>query len=152
MFYAIHFSCNLKAKLILIKFLSQSMLFRRKYYTDKPTLILFSEPDPRKNWKGVPGDRLGWMCTSPECRRASDWFMIACLRVFIGNKNRNPLVQLKETKNKWDLLAREVVGAQISSYWAHGWLETKWVRTNNYEFHTFRSVHFHLSLSPRPSF
>jgi len=27
-----------------------------------------------------------------------------------------------------------------------------WVRTNNYKFHTFRSVHFHLSLSPRPSF
>jgi len=43
----------------------------------------------------------------------------------------------------------------ISSYWAHGQLEVpeiKWVRTNNYKFHTFRLVHFDLSLSPRPSF
>jgi len=82
--------------------------------------------------------------------------MIACLCTFIGNTNRNPLVQFKETKNKWDLLAREVVvWAQISSYWAHGWLEVpeiKWVRTNNYKFHTFRSVRFDPGLSPRPSF
>jgi len=37
-------------------------------------------------------------------------------------------------ENKWDLLVREVVGAQISPYWAHGRLEVpemKWVRTNN---------------------
>ena len=60
---------------------------------------------------------------SPECRCASEWFMIACLRMFIGNTTRNPLVQIKETENKRDLLAREVVGAQISFYWAHGWLE-----------------------------
>jgi len=53
--------------------------------------------------------------------------MIACLHVFIRNKNCNPLVQFKETENKQNLLAREVVGAQISSYWAHGRLETKWV-------------------------
>ena len=80
--------------------------------------------------------------------------MIAYLHAFIGNTNRNPLVQVKETENKWDLLAR-VVGAQISSYGVHRWLEvsqTKWVRTNNYKFHTFRSVHFDPSLSPRPSF
>jgi len=69
--------------------------------------------------------------------------------------NCYPLVQLKETENKWDLLAREVVGTQISSYWAHRQPEVpeiKWVRTSDYKFHTFRSVHFHLSLSPRPSF
>jgi len=50
---------------------------------------------------------------------------------------------------------REVVGALISSYWANGRLEVpeiKWVRTNNYKFHTFGSVHFNPSLSPRPSF
>ena len=50
-----------------------------------------------------------------------------------------------------DLLAREVIGALISSYWAHGRLEVpeiKWVRTNNYEFHTFRSVHFDPNLPP----
>jgi len=40
--------------------------------------------------------------------------MIACLYVFIGNTNRNP--KFNETENKRDLLAREVVGAQISSY------------------------------------
>ena len=50
---------------------------------------------------------------------------------------------------------REVVGAQISSYWTHGRLEVpqiKWVWTNNHKFHTFRLVHFDPSLSPRPSF
>ena len=83
--------------------------------------------------------------------------MIACQRAFIGNTNRKPLVQFKETENKQDLLAREVVGAQNSFYWAYGWLEVPeimWVRTNNnyYKFHTFHSVHFHLSLSLRPSF
>ena len=34
----------------------------------------------------------------------------------------------------------EVVGAQQSFYWVHGWLEDseiKWVRTNNY-----KSIHF----------
>ena len=110
---------------------------------------------PSENRKEGLGDRLGRKCTvRPECRHASDWFMIAYLHAFIGNTNRNPLVQVKETENKWDLLAR-VVGAQISSYGVHRWLEvsqTKWVRTNNYKFHTFRSVHFDPSLSPRPSF
>ena len=88
-------------------------------------------------------------------RRTFDWFMIACQRAFIGNTNCKPLVQFKETKNKQDLLVREVVGAQISFYWAYRRLEVPeimWVRTNNYKFHTFRSVHFHLSLSPIPSF
>jgi len=45
----------------------------------------------------------------------------------------------------------EVVGAQISSYWAHGWLEVpelKWVQTSDYKFHTFRSVHFHPAYLP----
>ena len=81
-------------------------------------------------------------------------FMIACLCALIGNTNRNPLVQLKETKNKQDVLARDVVGARISSYWAHGRQgpAIKWVRTNNYKFDTFRSIHFDPSLSPRPSF
>jgi len=119
-------------------------------------LLLVLEPDPRKNRKEGLGNRLGWKCTMrPECRHASDWFMIACLCVFIGNTNRNPLVQFNETENKQDLLAREVVGAQSSSYRAHGQLEVpeiKWVRANNYKFHTFCSVHFHLSLPPRPSF
>ena len=92
----------------------------------------------------------------PECRCASDWFTIACLHVFIVNTNHNPLVQFKETENEQDLLAIEVVGAQISSYWAHRQLEEvpgiKQVQTKNYKFHTFCSVQFHLSLSPRPSF
>ena len=60
-------------------------------------------------------------------------------RAFIGNTNCKPLVQ---TENKQDLLAG-VVRAQISLYWAYGRLEITeimWVRTNNYEFHTFRSV------------
>jgi len=81
--------------------------------------------------------------------------MIACLHAFIGNTNRKPLVQFKETKNKQDLLAKEVVGAQISFHWAYRRLEVPeimWVRTNNYKFHTFLSVHFLPSLSPRSSF
>jgi len=81
--------------------------------------------------------------------------MIACQRAFLWNTNRKPLVQFKETEKKQDLLAREVVGAQISFYWAYRWLEVPeimWVQTNNYKFHAFRLVHFHLSLSPRPSF
>ena len=52
---------------------------------------------------------------------------------------------LKEIENKRNLLAREVAGALISSYRAHGRLEVpeiKWARTNNYKFYTFRSVHF----------
>jgi len=56
--------------------------------------------------------------------------MIACLCTFIGNTNCNLLVKLKETENKRDLLARDVVGALIRSYWAHGRLEVpenKWV-------------------------
>ena len=86
--------------------------------------FLVSEPDPQKNRKEGLGNRLGWKCTvCPECRRTSNWFMIACLHTFIGNTNRNPLVQLKETENKRDLLVREVVGAQISSHWVHGQLE-----------------------------
>jgi len=60
------------------------------------------------------------MC--PECRHTSDCFVIACLHTFIGNTNCNPLVQVKEAENKQDLLVREVVGGQISSYWAHGQL------------------------------
>ena len=86
--------------------------------------FLVSEPDPQKNWKEGLGNRLGWKCTvCLECKRTSNWFMIARLHTFIGNTNRNLLVQFKETENKQDLLAREVVGAQISSYWAHGQLE-----------------------------
>jgi len=85
---------------------------------------LVSESDPWKKWKEGLGDRLGQKYTlHPECRRASDWFMIACQCAFIGNTNRKPLVQFKETENKQDLLAREVVGAQISFYWAYRWLE-----------------------------
>ena len=65
---------------------------------------------PMENRKEGLGDRLGWKCTlRPECRRASNWFMIACLCTFIGNTNCNSLVQFKKTENKRDLLAREVV-------------------------------------------
>jgi len=39
------------------------------------------------------------------------------------NTNRNPLVQLKETKYKRNLLARVVFGAQLSHYWANGRLQ-----------------------------
>jgi len=49
--------------------------------------------------------------------------MIACQRTFIRNTNCKPLVQFNETENKQDLLAREVVGAQISFYLAYGRLE-----------------------------
>jgi len=75
--------------------------------------------------------------------------------MFIGNRNGKLLVQLKEMENKWDLLVRDVVGAQLSSYWANGRLEVpeiKWLQTNNYKFCTFCSVHFDPGLSPRPSF
>ena len=57
-------------------------------------LLLVLEPDPRKNRKEGLDNRLGWRCTvHPEYRHTSDWFMIACLRVFIGNTNCNLLVQ-----------------------------------------------------------
>ena len=71
--------------------------------------------------------------------------MIACLCAFIGNTNRN---QLKETENKQDLLARDVVGALISSYWAHGWLEVpeiKWLIITN----SIHSAQFSEGLVPR---
>jgi len=73
------------------------------------------EPDPQENRKGGLGDRLGRKCTVRlECRCTSDWFVIACLRVFIGNANCNSLVQFKETENKQDLLAREVVEHKLT--------------------------------------
>ena len=79
--------------------------------------MLVLELDPRKNRKEGLGDRLGRKCTvRPECRCASDWFMIACQRAFIGNTNCNLLVQFKETENKQDLLVRKVVGTHISFY------------------------------------
>jgi len=53
------------------------------------------------------GDRLGQKCSVPmECRCASDWFMNTCLRVFMGNINRNPLLQFKETKTSSRLWAQ----------------------------------------------
>jgi len=71
----------------------------------KPKCWLVSEPDPRKIRKEGLGYRLGRKCTvRPECRRTSDWFMGACLCVFIGNTNR-------QTENKQDLQMREVFGA-----------------------------------------
>ena len=122
--------------------------------------FLVSEPDPRKIRKMVW--EIGWgrsvPCTRNACMQARFRLAHDCMpSMFIGNTNRNyPLVFLvQKTKNKWDLLAREVVGAQISSYWTHEWPEVpeiKWVQANNYKFHTFYSVHFHPSLSPRPSF
>ena len=60
--------------------------------------------------------------------------MIACLFTFIGNTNRNPLEYFKETENKRDLLAREVVGALISSYWAHGRLEVPEIKSRFSDF------------------
>ena len=59
-----------------------------------------------------------------------------------------------ETENKQDLLARDVVGAQIIFYWAYERLEVPeimWVRTNNYRFHTFVR-YTSTSASPRPSY
>jgi len=53
-------------------------------------------------------------------------------------------------EKKWDLLVREVVRAQLSPYWAHRWLEVP--EANIYKFHTFWLLHFHPSLSTRPSF
>ena len=45
------------------------------------------------------GRQAGQKCTMhPECRRTSDWFMIACLHAFIGNTNHKLQVQLKEAK------------------------------------------------------
>ena len=85
---------------------------------------IVSEPDPRKIEKRVW--EIGWG-GSVHCARNAGalpiGFMIACLCAFIGNTNRNPLVLFKETENRRDLLARDVVGALISSYWAHGQLE-----------------------------
>ena len=57
-----------------------------KYANDKNCLPdrdnIVSEPDPRKRKEGL-GDRLGRKCTlRPDCRRASDWFMIVCQRVY----------------------------------------------------------------------
>jgi len=47
------------------------------------------ETRPSENWKEGLGDRLGQKCTvHPECRCTSDWFMIACLQVFIRNTSR----------------------------------------------------------------
>jgi len=72
--------------------------------------------------------------------------MISCQRALIGHTNRKPLVQFRETENRQDLLAREVVGTQISFYWAYRWLEVPeimWVRTNNYKFHPFHSFYIH---------
>jgi len=46
------------------------------------------------------GDRLGWKCTvHPECRHASDQFIIACLCAFIGIANFNTLVKFMDTEN-----------------------------------------------------
>jgi len=59
---------------------------------------LVSESDPQKEGLGY---RLERKCTLRlECRCASDWFMIVCQRVFIGNTNCKLLVQFKETENK----------------------------------------------------
>ena len=121
-------------------------------------LWVVSEPDPRKNQKEGLGDRLGRKYTlCPECRCPSDAWVHDCMptRVYWKYKPQTASTVKETEKGKQDLLGREVVGAQISFYWAYGRLEVPeimWVRTNNYKFHTFRSVHFHLSLSPRPSF
>ena len=58
------------------------------------------------------GDRLGWKCTMHlEWRHTSDWFMTACLRVFIGNTKHSPLIQFKEMENSRSAGER--------SFWAH---------------------------------
>jgi len=60
----------------------------RKYTYSQLCASLRTRP-----WKEGLGNRLGWKCTvRPECRYTSDWFMIACLRPFIGNTNCNLLV------------------------------------------------------------
>ena len=85
-----------------------------------------SKPNPRK--EGL-GDRLGWKCTvHSECRHI-------------------PICIYWYSSRRWKIVARVVVGAQLSSYWANRWLEVpeiKWVWTNNYKFHTFQP--------PSPSF
>ena len=48
---------------------------------------LFSEPDPRKDWKDGLGD--GLKCTvHPECRCTSNWFMITFLRAYIRTQQQ----------------------------------------------------------------
>jgi len=88
--------------------------------------------------------------------QARFWLIHDCMPMHAYWKYKpQPASIAQGDQNKRDLLAREVVGTLISSYGAHGRLEVpeiKWVWTNNYKFHTFRSVHFDSSLSPRPSF
>jgi len=95
--------------------------------TDGNTVV--SEPDPRKNQKEGMGDRLGQKCTvCPECRHTSGWFIIAT-RICWKYKPQ-PASTVRGNRNKQDLPVREVIGAQISCYWAHKWLEVpevKWV-------------------------
>jgi len=70
---------------------------------------------PSENWKESLGDRLGWKC------------MLMC--VYLKYKLQ-PTSIVQEIKSERDLLVREVVGALISSNWAHGRLEVpeiKWV-------------------------
>ena len=70
---------------------------------------------PLENWKEGLGDRLGQKC------------MLTCV---YWKYKLQPTSVAQEIKMKQDLLAREVVGAHISSYWAHGRLEVpeiKWV-------------------------
>jgi len=62
-------------------------------------LFLISGPD--QVWDTGASYRLARKCTLRlECRRASDWFMIACQRAFIGNTNRKPLVQYSSRRPK----------------------------------------------------
>ena len=96
------------------------------------------------------GRQAGQKCTMhPECRRTSDWFMIACLHAFIGNTNHKLQVQLKEAKIS-GICQQESLEHSLALIGPTD--SQKWVQTNNYKFHTFCSVHFHPSLSPRPSF
>ena len=63
-----------------------------RYFCYRAVIILVSEPDPWKNCKKCPRDRLG----RTDYRRTSDWFMIAFTCVFNGTTNCNTL---KETEN-----------------------------------------------------
>ena len=81
------------------------------------------------------------------------WLVLDCILLCIYWKHNLKHASIVQGGRK--ITGSDVVGAQQSSYWAHGRLEgseIQWVQTNNYKFHTFHSGQFHPSLHPRPPF
>ena len=83
----------------------------------------------RKLPLGKIGKRVGRLAgaevyTAPGMQAYFRW-VHDCMptRVYWKYKPQTTSIQFKETENKQDLLAREVVGTQISFCWANGWLE-----------------------------